>query len=330
LKRTKILTFLIGFLLIVVLASGVVSAEDNYILRLGHNNAVNHPLNKGALQFAERVKERTNGKVIIEVYPAAQLGDERQLGEALQLGTIDLMGGVTSMVGQFVPEFLGFEAGYLFRDRDHQTKVHRGEIGEELNQKLIDSIGVRVLTYFFAGDRHLTTKGKPVYHPSDLEGMLIRVPQLENSMVTMKSMGANVTGIAFNEVYMALKMGVADGQENPISSIYAMKFYEVQDYLSLTGHIISNGIYVMNNDKFTSMLEEYQKIILEEAQKAGDYAGSIYASEAEELLPILEKSLTVIEVDRSEFREYALSHGMDEWYTEVFGADLYNRIKNVR
>jgi len=306
------------------------SEAGTWVLRLGHNNAITHPLNMGAEQFAKRVKERTNGQVTIQVFPAAQLGDERALGEGLRVGTIDLMWGVSSMVGQFAPEFNGLEAGYLFRDRDHQTKVHHGPIGDELNQRLIQKIGVRVLAFHFAGERHLTTSTKAVRRPEDLKGMLIRVPQLEGSMQSFKALGASVTGIAFNEVYMALKMGLAEGQENPLVSIYAMKFHEVQKYLSMTAHILSNGIVVMNNQKYLSMPPEVQKALLEEARAAGEYTGNLYAKQGDELIPELKKFLTFIEVNKTEFQQTSQRGGMDEWYTKQFGAELYKRIRETK
>jgi tripartite ATP-independent transporter DctP family solute receptor len=268
--------------------------------------------------------------VTIQVFPAAQLGDERALGEGLRVGTIDLMWGVSSMVGQFAPEFNGLEAGYLFRDRDHQTKVHHGPIGDELNQRLIQKIGVRVLAFHFAGERHLTTSTKAVRRPEDLKGMLIRVPQLEGSMQSFKALGASVTGIAFNEVYMALKMGLAEGQENPLVSIYAMKFHEVQKYLSLTAHILSNGIVVMNNQKYLSLPPEAQKALLEEARAAGEYTGNLYAKQGDELIPELKKFLTFIEVNKAEFQQTSQRGGMDEWYTKQFGAELYKRIQETK
>jgi tripartite ATP-independent transporter DctP family solute receptor len=240
------------------------------------------------------------------------------------------MWGVSSMVGQFAPEFNGLEAGYLFRDRDHQTKVHHGPIGDELNQRLIQKIGVRVLAFHFAGERHLTTSTKAVRRPEDLKGMLIRVPQLEGSMQSFKALGASVTGIAFNEVYMALKMGLAEGQENPLVSIYAMKFHEVQKYLSMTAHILSNGIVVMNNQKYLSMPPEVQKALLEEARAAGEYTGNLYAKQGDELIPELKKFLTFIEVNKTEFQQTSQRGGMDEWYTKQFGAELYKRIQETK
>lgn len=298
--------------------------------RLGHNNAVTHPVNLAAEQFAKRVKERTNGQVVIQVYPAAQLGDERQLGEALQLGTVDMMWSSGPMLGRYVASFNGLEGGYLFRDQAHLEKVVKGPIGQELNEQLIKGIGVRVLAYHFAGERQLTTSTKPVRKPEDLKGMLIRVPQLDNYMVTFKALGASTVGIAFNETYMALKMGVAEGQENPIASIYAMKFHEVQKYLNLTSHIFATGIYSMNDKKYQALPANFQTILREEAQSAGDFAASLYNKQAEELVPELKKTMTFVEVDKPAFQRAAKAGGMDDWFVKQFGKDLYQRITDTK
>ena len=182
----------VGFMVLSIVAGAAgVALAQTHTFRFGHNNAVTHPVNLGAEQFAKRVKERTNGQVMIQVYPAAQLGDERQLGEALQVGTVDMMWSSGPMLGRYVAPFNGLEGGYLFRDQEHLYKVVRGPIGQELNEQLIKGIGVRVLDYHFAGERHLTTTNKAVRTPADLKGMLIRVPQLDNYMATFKALGAS-------------------------------------------------------------------------------------------------------------------------------------------
>jgi tripartite ATP-independent transporter DctP family solute receptor len=328
-KRLSRFAVVLMVLAIAASASGVALAQT-HTFRFGHNNAVTHPVNLAAEQFAKRVKERTNGQIVIQVYPAAQLGDERQLGEALQVGTVDMMWSSGPMLGRYVPPFNGLEGGYLFRDQEHLFKVVRGPIGKELNEQLIKGIGVRVLDYHFAGERHLTTSNKPVRVPADLKGMLIRVPQLDNYMATFKALGASTVGIAFNETYMALKMGVAEGQENPISSIYAMKFHEVQKYINLTSHIFATGIYSMNNKKFLALPANFQAILIEEAASAGEYASSLYNKQADELVPELKKSLTFVEVDKAAFQKAAQTGGMDEWFVKQFGKEMYQRIKDTK
>jgi len=209
-------------------------------------------------------------------------------------------------------------------------KVVKGKIGDEISEKLIKAADIRPLSMYFQGERHLTTSKKPVRHPSDLKGMLIRVPQVDTYMAAFKALGARAVGIAFQEVYMALKMGVAEGQENPISSIHAMKFYEVQEYLTLTGHIIATGLYSINNKKYLSMPAEFQKILKEEAVDAGDYTASLYLKEDMNLLPELKKYMTIIEVDKAEWQRTAQQGGMDKWFVKHLGKDLYQRIKDTK
>jgi tripartite ATP-independent transporter DctP family solute receptor len=235
------------------------------------------------------------------------------------------------MFGRFVKEFNGLEGGYLFRDIDHMLKVMQGPIGKtELNQKLIDGMKVRALTYTYAGTRHLTTSDKAVQHPADLKGLLIRVPQLDTYMATWKALGASTTGIAFNETYMALKMGVAKGQENPIPSIYAMKFHEVQKYLVLTGHAIACGVWSINNARFQGLPKDLQEILEAEGARAPEFAYTQFTNQEKELLPELKKSMTFIEVDKAEWQKAAQEGGMDAWFTQQLGADLYKRILETR
>ncbi len=314
-----------------VFGSSLALAQQTYTLRLGHNNAISHPVNQTAEFFAKNVKEKSNGRLVIQVYPAAQLGDERQLSEAVQIGTVDIMYGQTPMFGRFVKEFNGLEGGYLFRDLDHLMKVMQGPIGKnELNQKLIQGMKVRALAYTYAGTRHLTTSDKAVQHPADLKGLLIRVPQVETNLVTWKALGASTTAIAFNETYMALKMGVAKGQENPIPSIYAMKFHEVQKYLVFTAHAIACGVYSINEAKYQSLPKDLQDILQSEAPKTIEYAQKLFLDQEKDLLPELKKTMTFVEVNTAEWQKAAQENGMNEWYTSQFGADLYKRILNTK
>jgi TRAP-type C4-dicarboxylate transport system substrate-binding protein len=210
-------------------------------------------------------------------------------------------------------------------------KIMQGPIGKtELNQKLIEGMKVRALAYSYAGTRHLTTSDKAVQHPADLKGLLIRVPQLDTNIVTWKALGASTTGIAFNETYMALKMGVAKGQENPIPSIYAMKFHEVQKYLVLTGHAIACGVWSINNAKFQSLPKDLQEILEAEAARATEYAYTQFMNQEKDLLPELKKSMTFIEVDKSEWQKAGQQGGMDVWFAQQLGADLYKRILETK
>lgn len=326
----KSLLLMIILAMLIVLFSGASSfADAKYAFRFGHNQAASTYINVAAEVFVKNVAERTNGEVEIQLFPAGQLGDERSIGEAVQIGTIDMIWGDASTFGQYVPEFKGLGGGYLFRDREHLEKFIKSSLMDELTDKILKNMGVKVLSYHYSGERELTTTNKPVYHPKDLKELLIRVPQLENYMVTWEALGANVTGIAFQEVYMALKTGVADGEENPIPLIYSMKFHEVQKYLMLTGHMFQIGIYGINEKNFNNLPEEYQKIIVEEGAKMGDLAAEEVTKQTEELLPEIKKYMEIIEVDKAEWVKAAQEGGMDEWFTKQLGSELYNKIKQL-
>ena len=330
-KNSAKLSLVSGILICLVftLAMGV-HAQDKYVLRLGHFQATTHPVGVATDDFAKNVKERSNGQLEIQVFPAAQIGDTPDLIQALKLGTVDMVWIDTSQFDMFVPEMNRLLGGYLYRDREHMFKVMKGQIGDELKEKLLKQAGMRILTYHYNGERHVTTSNKPIHHAEDLKGVLLRVPGNDAFMSTFKALGASIVGIAYNEVYMALKTGVAEGQENPFSSIYAMKFHEVQKYLMLTGHMIQTGTYTINEGSWKKLPENLQQILREEAEKAGEYCGSIYMKEEKELIPILKQYMTFIEVDKAEFQKAAEEGGMIEWFHKKLGPELYTRIKETK
>jgi len=321
----------VACLVCLALGSSLALAQQIYVLRLGHTIAPTSSINLAAELLAKNVKEKSNGRLEIQVFPASQLGDERALGEAVQIGTVDIIYGGTPMFGRFAKEFNGLAGGYLFRDLDHMSKVMQGPIGKnELSQKLIGGMGVRPLGYSYEGTRHLTTTDKPVRHPADLKGLLVRVPPLPGYMETWKALGAAITPIPYSETYMALKMGVAMGLENPIPLIYSMKFYEVQKYLVLTGHMVAVGVWGMNNAKFLSLPKDLQDILQAEATRAIDYGTTLTVNQEKDLVPELKKYMTFIEVDRAEWQKAAQQGGLDAWFVQQLGADLYKRILETR
>ena len=321
----------VACLVCLALGSSLALAQQTYVLRLGHTIAVTSAIHLTAEFLAKNVKEKSNGRLEIQVFPASQLGDEKALGEAVQIGTVDIIYGGTPMFGRFAKEFNGLAGGYLFRDIDHMSKVMQGPIGKnELAQKLIDGMKVRPLMYTYEGTRHLTTTDKPVRHPADLKGLLVRVPPLPGYMETWKALGAPITAIAYSEVYMALKMGVAKGLENPIPLIHSMKFYEVQKYLVLNGHMVAVGVWGMNNAKFLSLPKDLQDILQAEATRAIDYATMLTVNQEKDLVPELKKYMTFIEVDRAEWQKAAQQGGLDAWFVQQLGADLYKRILETR
>ncbi len=174
----------------------------------------------------------------IKVHHSRQLGDERQVVEGLQLGTIHLTVVSTGPLGGFVPEMNVVDLPFLFRDTEHAYKVLDGEIGQSLLKKF-DAVGIKGLAYWENGFRQITTTKKPVQQPGDMKGLKIRVMENKIHQAAFRQVGADATPMAWGEVFTSLQQGLLDAQENPTPIVWAFKLYEVQKYLSLTNHVYS-------------------------------------------------------------------------------------------
>lgn len=220
------------------------SAEEEIVLRFAHVLSPDHPYQLGAEKFKEVLEENAPQPVRVEIYPSAELGGERALTEGMQIGTIDISI-VPGTISSFEPKMGVFDLPYIFRDKEHAYKVLDGEIGEEVAADL-PSQGLRLLSYWENGFRHVTNSAGPIETPEDLNGLKIRVPENSIYIDTFIEWNANVTSMAFGELYTALQQQTIDAQENPLALIYTNKFYETQDYLSLTGHFYGPAHVVMS------------------------------------------------------------------------------------
>ena len=311
-KKLYVLAF------VVLLGLSVTHADAARTLKVGHGLPTTHPLHKGAEKFAELVNERTNGEVTVEIFPALQLGSVREMFEDLSLGTLDI-----AIITTDTPAFLGLkywrllESGYMYRSYEHAKKFFESPLMQELSDELEKMHRITVIDpSFYYGIRHLTTAKTPVKTPEDLKGLKIRVPEAPGYLNTLKGMGANVTPVAFGELYMALKTGIVDGQENPFATIYSYKFYEAQKYLNLTGHLISHNTAFMSTDVLESFDEATQQIIRDSIREASDYNDQlIIDSEQDYLEKLQEVGMTVVEADAEAFRTKAVKYLQEEWYT---------------
>lgn len=208
-------------------------------LRLAHIYEVSAPTHAcGAVEFAREVNAADVG-LDVAVYSGAQLGSEAELLEQLATGQLEMAIAGPSFLATWHPPIGAFDAAYAFEDVDHLMEVADGAIGRELWEELRQRHGMRVLDTWFYGERHITSK-RPVRRPEDLRGFRLRMPDARVWLATGEALGASPMPIAFTEVYMALQQGIADGQENPIPTIQAMGFHEVQTHLNLTRHIQSS------------------------------------------------------------------------------------------
>jgi tripartite ATP-independent transporter DctP family solute receptor len=330
-RLTMYLVGVLGMAATAILGMGL--TEDiraaEFDLVEAHTSAPDHPYTLGMIRYADLVKQRTNGRVAIQIHHSRELGDERQVVEGLQLGTIHLTVTSTGPLGGFVPEMNVVDLPFLFRDPEHAYKVLDGEIGRSLLSKF-DAVGIKGLAYWENGFRHITTSKRPVREPADMKGLKIRVMENKVHQAAFRQLGADATPMAWGEVFTSLQQGLLDAQENPIPIIYTFKLNEVQKYLSLTGHVYSPAPLLMSKKTWDRMPPEIQKVILDTAVEVAKYQRDlIHEQEQKQVGELRAKGMTVIEnPDRTAFRE--AMKPVFEQFQGQFGKDLVQRIVNTK
>lgn len=256
-------------------------SEKPVVMKVAHAQPEHTPRHKSYVRFKELVEERSNGTIEVEIYPHGELGVEHDVTEQVKLGTIQ-----STRSGSFemiTPKLLIYTMPFLFEDVEGLRKITRGPLGEKLVAKDAEKNGFKLLATGDAGYfRHFTNNVRPIETPEDMEGLKMRTPPIESIIKTMEALGANPVSIPYAEVYMALKTGVADGQENPFINIEAMKFHEVQKYLTVVNYQWHPDPFVVNLEWYNNLKPEHQKIVKEAAVEAMEYNDSMMKSASEE------------------------------------------------
>ncbi len=326
--KTKTCLLLLVILLVVIAGvSNVLAAPNKVIIKWGNVFSADMPFNQGVKKVSEILAEKSNNSIQIQLFPSSQLGNNTELITMLTRGTTQMGNEGGGFLSQWAPKFLVSEAVYAFRDVDHMFKVMNGPIGQEMFADLLAKCGVRVLDVWYYGTRHVTSN-KKIYSPADMRGLKLRVPDGPLYVANGEALGADPTPMTLSEVYLSLKTGVIDAQENPLPTIYAYKFYEVQKYLILTGHNINFNV-IMVNDKFWQGLSDDQRnMILTAVKEGGKYALRVALEAEENLLDELQKEgMTVINPDIDAFRTRA-SKIMVEKFQDQWGKGFYESIQN--
>jgi TRAP-type transport system periplasmic protein len=301
-------------------------------LRLGTETALESTETRGARQLAKLVKEKSNGALEIEVYENAKLGTMRIRNESMRMGTVDMGTCSVGFLATYEPLTGIFDLPYLYQDKAHEMRVFDGPIGKDIDQKL-QAQGLRVLCYFDAGARHITSSSKPIYTPADLKGFRIRVPQSEASIEGFKALGCTTMPLPFGEVYTALQNNTVEAQENPLSLIFHNKFYEVQKYLSLTNHQLFIQVLLISEKSWRKLSAQQQQLLMEAAKEAQSYERKIALEDEIELINHLkEKGMIVNEVSQTEEFE-SKTRPLRELYKKRFGkqaSDLLEKIDALR
>lgn len=255
-----------------------------------------HPQYKGLVKFKELVEEQTNGAIIVETYHSGQLGDDRTMTEALQLGSQEITIPSTAVIANFLPEFSVFDIPFLFPNEEVADAVLGGEVGEELLTRLADQRLVG-LGYWENGFRDLTNSKRAVATMEDFKGLKIRTMENQLHLEAFRALGANPTPMAFTELFAAMQQGTVDGQENPYATIYLQKFYEVQNHVSDTHHIYSPWVFLVSKAFYDGLTPEQQEIVKNAAYEAGAYQRNMNRETAAEYLANLQaEGMTFTEI----------------------------------
>ncbi len=319
---------LVAFIMAAFLFSGPAFAAKT--IKLAHVNAIKHPTDLGAMKFKEIVEAKSKGELKVKVYPAAQLGNVDSQLAAVKIGDVQAAFSTYPKMGDMAKDFIIVTAGYVFRNFEHQRSVLESSLGKSWEKLLIKRGGLRILSSIYYGVRQLTTTKKLVYSPKDLKGLKIRSVPNPMSQAVITGMGATPTPVPFPELFNALRQGVVDGQENPLSVIWSKKVYELQKYLMLTGHQLITLPLIMNSEFFESLSPNLQKIVLEAAKEACDYGSKIAVDvENSQLESLKKKGMTVISekegLDLKAFRESVIKV-VRERFEEKLGKELFEEV----
>jgi TRAP-type transport system periplasmic protein len=296
-----------------------VRAQSQVIeLKLGHVAEPGSIYQIGADAFAKRVNERLAGKVKVTVFGSSQLGGDREMLQKIRLGTLDFS--IPSTVMSSEVELFGiFEMPYLVKDRKHLAKIEK-EIFWPTLAPSIEAKGLKMLALWENGYRHITNNRRPIVKPADLAGIKLRVPEGKWRVAMFRAYGANPSPMKFSELFAALQTGVMDGQENPFGQIFSSKLYEVQKFLSLSGHVYAPAYLVTGSRKFASLPADVRQVIEQAAREAqADFYSATDRLEGDILQKIKASGTQVNEVDKDAFIA-ASAPVYEEFGTSVKGA----------
>jgi tripartite ATP-independent transporter DctP family solute receptor len=306
-KRTALKTFVACALATAALAAPP-AAHAQTKLKWAHVYETSEPFHKYAVWAGDEIKKRTNGRYEIQVFPASSLGKESDINQGLTLGTVDIILTGASFAGRSYPPLAITYFPFIFRDAEHQLKYANSDVFRELAKGYDEKTGNHITALTYYGARQVTSNAAhPVTKPEDMKGLKIRVPDAPAYLAFPKALGANPTPIAFAEVYLALQNNTVDAQENPLPTIEAKKFYEVQKNISLTGHIVDSLLTGRLGTGVEQASDADKKAFTDVMQEAADKTGrEIIASEVRLVDEFKKKGINVIAVDKNAFREAVL------------------------
>ena len=289
-NNSKVLFGLVVILMTGLIFSGSIGAAD-HVMKIGHSQSVKTPRHKACVHFKSLVEEETNGRVKVKIYPSNQLGTESEMLESVKMGTLQ-----ATLGGQFEaasPKLLIYTMPFLFEDINAVYDIIRGPIGEKI-AATAEKNKIKILATGVAGGlRNFSNNETPIETPADMEGLKMRTPPIDSIIKTIEAIGGNPVSVPYAELYMALKTGVADGQENPFTNMVDKKLYEVQKYLTIVNYQFHPSPLYTSLSWYNSLDSELQNTLKECADKMMVYNDKLNRKATEESLEILKEEMEV-------------------------------------
>ncbi len=280
-----------------------IGPSDTTELKLAHGLPTDHPVHKAMAFMAERCAELSEGKMVIDVYPAEQLGSEQQCVELIQIGSLAITKVSAAVMESFAEDYKVFGLPYIFKSKEHAFRIMDGEIGKDLLLST-ESKWIRGLCYYDAGSRSFYTKDKPIHHPDDLAGLKIRVMRSITAVEMIRALGGSATPISWGELYTALQSGVVDGAENNPPSLYTSHHYEVCKYYSLDEHTTIPDVLVVSEIVWDKLTDQEKKWLQQAADESAILERKLWAeSEIKSIEEVKKAGVEVIYPDKAPFIE---------------------------
>ena len=328
-KKMTLLTFVVSVAMLISAGLGVSFAEDKIVLKFGHVLKEDHPYHMMALKFKEELESRSSN-VDVQIFPAKQLGAERDLVEGLQMGTVQISTITSALTSGFVPGFKVFSLPFLFRDADHLFKVMDSDIGEDLVADM-EKAGLIKLGFCYGGSRDLYSR-EPIQNLSELKGKKIRTMENKILVDTWNSLGAIATPISWGDVYLSLRQGVVDGAEGSGASYRSMKFFESSPHFTRINYVFSWHNFMISKIAWDKLPAKVQEDMMAAAKIAQDYERQLF-----------------VDTEKSLFKDLQDNHGvtlyhpkdMDAWRDAILsvykknaekvgGMDYINKIQSIK
>ncbi len=316
----------IGLASILLTACGQ-SGDDKIVIRVGHDSGVQHPVQEALLDFEKSLEESSDGKFDVQVYPASQLGNATELLEQVRRGDVAMGLGASTHFTQTTPELAIWESFFLFDDAEHAHRVLDGKAGEE-TLKPLESMGITGMGYMEMGFRNFSNSKRSIEKVEDLKGLKIRGYN-PIQIKAWEPLGVSLTNLSWSELFTSLQQNLIDGQESATTSFYTEKFYEAQEYYTLTKHIYTNYPWYVNTEFLEKLSDEDRGVLESEIAKAIDKERELMAKYEEEMLeklPDLGVKVNELSSDERKKMGVIMNEAISKDIINQTGEELYNMV----